>query len=344
MTDYQDLLPENWHGQPAIPRDAKSLLLAIDFDDTIAVNDCYPAIGAELPGAIAGLHQLAAAGHRLQIWTCRHGEALDNARAWLDARSVRYERMNENCPHLIAKWADTRKMSADVYIDDKNLGGLMPWPEIVSLVSHEARRLVDKETCDRFRVLPRIIALSGKRGSGKDTVAKMLQQLAPWGFFKPASFAGKLKEFAKQLTGHGDVYSQQGKATVLPEWGMSVGELLQRLGTDAIRNGLHENAWVLACFADMRKDQHYLLTDCRFPNELAAIRARGGVVIRVEGDPLHQQGDGTRDDQHPSECALDDARFDWIIDNDGTLDELKAKVREMTEALLLHAAVPTPAV
>ena len=129
-------LPE----QPAAAP-VKALLLAVDFDDTIAVNDCYPGIGAEVPGAIAGLHALVAAGHRIQIWTCRHGLALDNARAWLDARNVRYERMNENCPHLIAQWNDTRKMGADLYVDDRNLGGLPAWGEIVNQVNRHARGL-----------------------------------------------------------------------------------------------------------------------------------------------------------------------------------------------------------
>ncbi|TGE29803.1 deoxynucleotide monophosphate kinase family protein [Hymenobacter metallicola] len=204
--------------------------------------------------------------------------------------------------------------------------------------------------------LPKIIGLSGRRGSGKDTVANLikyltLQQDYPgvWAdqsldfFLSNAhtwvspytcrSFAGKLKKFAQELTGHMDVYSQAGKTTFLSEWGMTVGELLQKLGTDAIRDGLHKDAWILACFAGMEEDQKYIITDCRFPNEAEAIRARGGLLLRIEGDPLKQQGDGTRDDSHPSETALDDyPYFDAIIDNSGTLDQLKGHV----ELLLKH--------
>jgi hypothetical protein len=304
----------------------KPLLLSVDFDDTIARSN-YPEILGEVPGAVAGLKELHKYGQRIQIWTCRHGEALEQARQWLDEQGVPYERINENCPALIEKWGETRKMSADIYIDDKMLGGLPPWPRIVEQVASTAHYLEQKELRAKFNRLPRIIGLSGKRGSGKDTVAKFMHNLTPWAFFEDRLFAGKLKEFAKQLTGESDVFSQAGKTKFLPDWNMTVGELLQKLGTDAVRNGLHENAWVLACFAGMSADKHYIITDCRFPNEAEAIKARGGVVWRIEGDPLGQQGDGTRNDAHPSETALDDYQgFDCVIRNEGTLDELRATV------------------
>ena len=113
---------------------------------------------------------------------------------------------------------------------------------------------------------------------------------------------------------------------------MTVGEILQKLGTDAIRNGLHTEAWVLSCFAGIEPDSYAIITDCRFPNEVAAIQARGGVVIRIEGDPMKQQGDGTRDDSHPSECALDGYDgFNATIYNRGTLDELRAQVKNVLD-------------
>ena len=192
-----------------------------------------------------------------------------------------------------------------------------------------------------FPKTPGIIGLSGKRGAGKNTVAELIQELLP--HYTEHAFASKLKYFASQLAGSGyDYYSQTGKQEFMPEWGMSVGEFLQKLGTDAIRNGLHENAWVLALFAGLQEDEHALITDCRFPNELAAIQARGGIVVRVEGDPLKQRGDGTRDDNHPSECALDDAQFDYTIYNTGTLDELRQQVSELLTVLSSRPVVAPP--
>ena len=107
---------------------------------------------------------------------------------------------------------------------------------------------------------------------------------------------------------------------------MTVGELLQKLGTDAIRDRLHTNSWVFTLFNNRQFDENTLITDVRFPNELDTIRKRGGIVLRIEGDPTKVRGDGKRDDTHSSETALDDADFDYTIHNTGTLDELLSKV------------------
>lgn len=318
----------------------KSLLIAVDFDDTVVRNDRWPQVGQELPRALWALKALYEAGHRIQIWTCRHGEALALAKQWLDEREVPYERINENCPVLIEKWADTRKMAADIYIDDRNLRGLPHWGSIPSLVAEHVRQLEAREREKAWYKLPRIIGLSGKRGSGKNTVATLLQELMP-NWWNEHAFASKVKYFGSQLAGSGyDFYSQAGKQEFMPEWGLTVGEFLQKLGTDGIRDGLHQNAWVLALFAGLEEDEHALITDCRFPNELDAIRERGGIVIRVEGDPLKQRGDGTRNDNHPSETALDGASFDYTLYNTGTLDELREQVSTLLAVLQERAQQP----
>lgn len=195
-----------------------------------------------------------------------------------------------------------------------------------------------------------LLGISGRRGSGKDTFAQLvhfcdlkIQYPGYWGektfdFFLNGEhtwksswethfFAKKLKEIAAMLTGHKDQYSQAGKTTFLSEWGMTVGEIQQKLGTDGIRNGLHDQAWILACFAGTKEAQNTIITDMRFPNEMEAIKSRGGITIRIDGDPKNQQGDGTRDDNHPSETSLDDADFDFHIINNGTLKDLEEKVK-----------------
>ena len=135
--------------------------------------------------------------------------------------------------------------------------------------------------------------------------------------------------------------------------------LLQLLGTDCIRNKVHPNAWVNALFADYKYeihrsevptraagfiDQHvypnWIITDMRFPNELEAIKSRGGITIRVNR-PKPPCGDvqfnGTQEEweelvkrnkeqnakfNHPSETALDNSEFDYTIDNNGTIEDL----------------------
>jgi hypothetical protein len=110
---------------------------------------------------------------------------------------------------------------------------------------------------------------------------------------------------------------------------MSVREFLQKLGTEAMREGLHTNVWVNALFADYKPPKmsqynpsNWIITDMRFPNEMEAVVARGGITIRVVRP-------GTSVGTHPSETALDDAHFDHVISNDGTIEDLIERVRQI---------------
>lgn len=175
-----------------------------------------------------------------------------------------------------------------------------------------------------------IIALNGYAKVGKDEIANIIRSLHP--IWEVKKFAGKLKQVATLLTGIKDLENQSTKASSLgPEWGnMTVRDLLQRLGTDAVRDGLHPDAWVNALMADYRcvpADRapngfdcpNWIITDCRFPNEAKAVKRFGGKVIRV-----NRPGIGPINN-HPSEIALDDWDFDAVIENDGTLEDLKYK-------------------
>jgi hypothetical protein len=140
---------------------------------------------------------------------------------------------------------------------------------------------------------------------------------------------------------------------------MTYRELLQKLGTEAMRDGLHKDAWVNALFADyyptndcqqhadglFYTDEHgenevlpeypnWIITDMRFPNELEAVKDRGGVTIRVNRNIKCYCGhtitcDCSKENEHYSETALDNAEFDYTIDNNGTIEELMGKVREI---------------
>ena len=204
----------------------------------------------------------------------------------------------------------------------------------------------------------RLIGISGKIGAGKDTVGVIIRKLsiinngADWDIRK---FAGKLKTIASLLTGiPTEKFEDQEfkKALLGPEWSketksnplnaiepfkditfvemMSVRELLQKLGTEAMRNGLHQNAWVNALFADFKDDMHWIVTDMRFPNEYKAIKDKGGITIRV-----NRPGYGTSmtdlANAHPSETALDGFDFDYTINNEGDLEKLTSLVREILE-------------
>lgn len=265
-----------------------------------------------------------------------------------------------------------------------------------------------------------LIGISGKIGSGKDTVGKIIQlvthkhnfsnemilhflihkteaiDLSHWAIKK---FAGKLKDVASMLTGI-PVYrfeDQEFKKTNLGlEWNqlvwndpdpiegndyritsriqcedntslitynngyseaevfdheikitpMTVRELLQKLGTEAMRNGLHPNTWVNALMSEFipysaRGSQYeevaskWIITDTRFPNEAQAIKKRGGVVVRINR--------GIDNGSHPSETALDDYPFDYIIDNNGSIEDLISSVRYVCRVLNLIDPQTNPA-
>ncbi len=113
------------------------MLIAIDFDGTIVENK-YPEIGRERPFAIQTLKMLLADRHRLVLWTCREGQLLEEALAWCRERGVEFyaanrdypEETTDNNPHF------TRKLKADLFIDDRNLGGLPDWGTIYQMVRH----------------------------------------------------------------------------------------------------------------------------------------------------------------------------------------------------------------
>ena len=191
-----------------------------------------------------------------------------------------------------------------------------------------------------------LIGISGKMGTGKDEVANIIRELAG-GVYEIKKFAYKVKLVASLLIGV-DVEKfedQEFKKTNLssewdknkiveaghwedyPKWEkvpMTVRELLQKIGTDAMRGGLHQQTWVNALFADYSRDDNWLITDVRFENEADAIKKRGGTLIRVNRDL------DSMSDLHPSEISLDTYKaFDYIIDNNGTLEELEFNVKNI---------------
>ena len=175
-----------------------------------------------------------------------------------------------------------------------------------------------------------LIGLSGRRGSGKDTVARVLQQLQPQRIWQIRSFGDSIKSVCAALTGE-DVapyYTQCGKAELVPTFHRTRGEMLQQVG-QALRVW-EPLVWVDAFFAGLPHDAFVLVPDVRYPNEADPIRARGGLMLRVEGDPLHQRGDGTRDDNHPSETAMDNyPHVAATLHNSGSREDLTQQVREL---------------
>ena len=235
-----------------------------------------------------------------------------------------------------------------------------------------------------------IIGLSGKIGSGKDTVCGIIQSLLPG--WENKKFSYKLKQVASILTGiPAEKFEDQEfkKSLLSREWNCilvtaaqgeggdyiltdenasyfdldgnecpnayTVRQFLQRLGTEAIRDSLHPNSWVNALFCDYNKlakftacvmdfkentcdvgeswvekneiwgqYPNWIITDVRFHNEFDAIIDRNGFVVRVIRD-------GVVNDSHASETTLDNRNFDYIINNNGTIEELEIEVKKMLQ-------------
>ena len=101
-------------------------------------------------------------------------------------------------------------------------------------------------------------------------------------------------------------------------------KVMQLLGTEGVRNAVHPNAWVISTFVNFNSiADHWIIPDVRFPNELEEIKKRGGLIIRVN----RPQNEEKEADLHSSESSLDEAEFDYIIDNDSDLIYLMLKVK-----------------
>lgn len=108
----------------------KSLLIAIDFDGTI-VHDAYPKIGKLMPFAIETIKMLQSDGHRIILWTYRHGKPLKEAEEFMKKCGIRLYAVNRSYPEEEGHPKDvSRKINADVFIDDRNFGGFPGWGEV----------------------------------------------------------------------------------------------------------------------------------------------------------------------------------------------------------------------
>jgi hypothetical protein len=197
-------------------------------------------------------------------------------------------------------------------------------------------------------------------GSGKDTAGKIIQDILETNvgpFWTIKKFASGVKELASIIL---DVpvekfENQEFKESYLPsEWNtyravfsdrsdfhgwevvtnqMTVREFLQKLGTDAMRNGLHTNVWVNMLMNEYKKFQEmvpdaqshfprWIITDTRFPNEYEALREKNALFIKIERP-------GIELNNHPSETSLDNHEFNYVIENSGDIYQLQSKIREI---------------
>lgn len=108
--------------------------IAIDFDGTI-VEHRYPDIGREIPFATATIRMLIEQGHQVFLWSVREGEYLDAAVQWCAKRGIEFYAVNANYPGETTDDPHySRKLKADLFIDDRNMGGLIDWGVIAEMI------------------------------------------------------------------------------------------------------------------------------------------------------------------------------------------------------------------
>lgn len=187
-----------------------------------------------------------------------------------------------------------------------------------------------------------LVGLIGYAGSGKDEVGSVL--VRDHGFNRVA-FADKVRAMARGI----DPYVRVERkwwwprfvrlTSILPSddtsssWGevkkiADVRRLLQRLGTEGGRVVLYDDVWVDAALDDIDYvNKDWIITDARFPNEFDAIRSRGGILLRI-----NRRGAGPLND-HASETSMDDVQPDYIIPNNGSLEDLHDAVGRFVNLL-----------
>jgi hypothetical protein len=209
-----------------------------------------------------------------------------------------------------------------------------------------------------------IIGICGFIGSGKDTIADYLVNLH---HFRRESFANTLKDAVAQVFGW-DRTMLEGRTKQAREWREQVDPwwaqrlhiphltpryILQQWGTEVCRKNFHDDIWIASLENKLRNSQDdVVISDCRFPNEIKAIKAAGGKVVRVVRGPEPEWYDaavsrnrgpngnstwalsGRRLEQlgiHASETAWVGTRFDAVLDNNGSLDDLYQQIKNLVQ-------------
>ncbi len=122
----------------------KNLTIAVDFDGTIVENR-YPKIGKPILFALETLTKLQEEGHQIILWTYRTGPKLEEAVKYCSLMGLKFYAVNKSYPEEVFDSAISRKIQADYFIDDRNIGGLMGWGEIYQLLSEKAEQRQDKK-------------------------------------------------------------------------------------------------------------------------------------------------------------------------------------------------------
>jgi hypothetical protein len=201
----------------------------------------------------------------------------------------------------------------------------------------------------------KLLGVSGKIGSGKDTFAELLAYELP-NMVERHAMADNLRLITEIITGvkmsvtheMGKPfinkicnYTQEQKNIFLPKFNKTIGESLQLIGTDLLRDNYDTDIWCKAFFNDVinekiKDGKIIIVPDVRFLNEANYIKLNGGYLIRLVGDPNNIRKHSLRDLEHISETQLDDYDgFQKVIYNDKDIESLRENVKSLIKELNL---------
>jgi hypothetical protein len=144
--------------------DFTGIKIAVDFDGTIVEHE-YPAIGKEKLFAFQTLKELEKMGARLILWTFRTGKELDAAVEYCRKNGIEFYAVNKNYPEEIFDETVSRKIDADIYIDDRNIGGFPGWSgvwQILTPYEIEQREAEKRIASARRNIFKRLFTLKTK--------------------------------------------------------------------------------------------------------------------------------------------------------------------------------------
>jgi hypothetical protein len=173
-----------------------------------------------------------------------------------------------------------------------------------------------------------IVGLGHKARTGKDTVAAYLNQEHA---FVRVAFADALKTACQTIFGlTQEQVNGADKEAIDPFWNATPRDILQRVGTECLRRGYRDDVWVKALERRVKsfvsQGVSIVVTDVRFPNEANAVKQWGGTLVRVDRKTAPTIGGAS----HASEVSLANyTGWDGVLKNDGTLEELRDKVRQL---------------
>lgn len=137
--------------------------IAVDFDGTI-VEHCYPAIGETKLFAFETLKELQKRGFLLILWTFRTGKELGEAVEFCRTNGVEFYAVNKSYPEEILDENTSRKIDADIFIDDRNLGGFVDWSKVWQIMFPESNMIeLEKQALKKLRKPSLLKRIFGKK-------------------------------------------------------------------------------------------------------------------------------------------------------------------------------------